>query len=546
MPNYDIIRRCGFARSGTTVFGDEKITLPCVLEREAFLVEADLPGPFSNVPITEKKGPLTGSLPEPNENVTIAHPAVAQQPVPGSMILVANWHTTLGDPRLYTESLLTLRENYPPDAIWYAPASAFPQNVATLIASGFDLFDYTAVDLATVQGKFCTTDGSFPAAEWFGTGTCSCEGCTTGNLQLHNRLALDGECAVVRQYIKRGQLRELLERRCRADASQVGILRRLDRAYPLDEAYTPIIRNQTLNANCAESINRPEVKRFAERILERFIPSRTDVAVLIPCSARKPYSLSQSHHAFARAIRNRAHEIIITSPLGIVPRECERIYPAAHYDIPVTGYWDKEERAFVTEVLAAYLKKHGFERVVAHLDGDSLIIARQAAEQAGIPLEITTGDLHPTSKKALDTLDEALAGSRVQSPDIIRGTLSYQFGIDVDTKGWRIKGKMHRQSVVKGKLQLFSIDNTTGYYKPTFAGWKFLPDVYRITIDDFELKGDVLVPGVFSCDPAIREGDEVFVTGPQAQATGKAAMGAEEMGRSSRGVAVKTRKVHRG
>lgn len=41
------------------------------------------------------------------------------------------------------------------------------------------------------------------------------------------------------------------------------------------------------------------------------------------------------------------HEVIVTSPLGIVPMELEMIYPAAHYDISVTGEWSLDEREMV-------------------------------------------------------------------------------------------------------------------------------------------------------------------------------------------------------
>ena len=77
-------------------------------------------------------------------------------------------------------------------------------------------------------------------------------------------------------------------------------------------------------------------------------------------------------------------------------------------------------------------------------------------------------------------------------------------------------------------------------------GWSLVGDRYHVTIDDFIPQGDVLAPGILDADPAIREGDEVFVTGPRACGTGKAVMGAKEMLSSSRGIAVKLRKVKKG
>ncbi|MDL5502353.1 MAG: DUF5591 domain-containing protein, partial [Candidatus Methanoperedens sp.] len=89
---------------------------------------------------------------------------------------------------------------------------------------------------------------------------------------------------------------------------------------------------------------------FAQRVVERYAAPDLDTLVLLPCSAKKPYSISLSHQKFINALgkyRKFVHEVIITSPMGVVPRELELMYPAAHYDTPVTGHWDLEERAWV-------------------------------------------------------------------------------------------------------------------------------------------------------------------------------------------------------
>jgi archaeosine synthase len=277
-------------------------------------------------------------------------------------------------------------------------------------------------------------------------------------------------------------------------------------------------------------------------VIERFAPTRTDVAVLLPCSARKPYSLSRSHKLFMNAVNRRAHELIVTSPLGLVPRELERVYPAAHYDVPVTGYWDREECAFIADILARYFAAHPYRRVIAHLDGGALSVAEMAAKACGIDLEVTCRG-HPASPESLRALDEALAGERRVQTDTIKGTASWQFGTEINTKGLQVRGRSMQMAVLRGREQIFSIDEGTGLLRPTFAGWDLIPEGYRVRIDEFVPQGDVLAPGVVDCDPRIREGDEVLVEGPLAVATGRAMMGADEMLRSKRGVAVRVRKV---
>ncbi|RXE55233.1 pseudouridine synthase [Methanoculleus taiwanensis] len=542
MSRYEAKKRDGLARISTFEDGDRGLSLPAAVETEILFPDLAARA-FSNVPLAADPSFVRRYLAVGAGQPVAIHPAAENTASSGDAVMAADWHTALQNPRNYVEWLVALKEQVVPDTAWYAPAAALPSTAAILIYSGFDLFDFTGVDLATARGVFCTPEGEFPASA-MEEGLCGCVGCREGDLKQHNRLALEREIALVRRFIEAGQLRELMEMRCRLDANQVGILRFLDRNYAFMERHLPIARDITMRANSAESQNRPEVRRYAERVIERFIPTRTDVAVLLPCSARKPYCLSQSHKKFIAAVANRGHELIVTSPLGLVPRELERVYPAGHYDVPVTGYWDREECAFIADILARYLAKHAYRRVIAHLEGGALTVAEMAAETLGIELEVTCSD-RPTSAPSLRALDAALQGERRILPDMVRGTISWQFGTDMDMRGLRVRSKGPQVSVLKGKQQFFSLDPGTGLFRPTFEGWQLIPEGYRVAIDNFVPQGDVLAPGVTDADPAIREGDEVLIVGESALATGRAMMSAGEMLRSKRGVAVKARKVRK-
>jgi archaeosine synthase len=284
------------------------------------------------------------------------------------------------------------------------------------------------------------------------------------------------------------------------------------------------------------------VARFGRRVVGRSPPPLHDVAVLLPCSARKPYSTSLSHRKFAKAIRGRAHELIVTSPLGLVPRELERVYPAAHYDVPVTGHWDREELALISAVIAGYFARHPYRRVLAHLDRGALGAAGMAADACGIALEVTAGE-HPTAPGSLAALDTALEGERRRPSDMVRGVLAWQFGVTIDTRGMTLRGRLPQERVERGGKILFTLDAGTGLLRPTFDGWALIPEGYRVRIDAFTPKGDILAPGIVSADGGIREGDEVLVEGEGLSATGRAAMGGPEMLRSRHGVAVRLRKL---
>lgn len=540
MPRFNIRKRDGLARTGLFDTGTGTVKLPGAADteelfpalRERSLTNMPLAAPAT---LVQQYPPADGGQP-----ITI-HPRRENTAESGDCVMAAGWHTAYANPRMYVEWLMALKEKTPVDTAWYAPAAAVPATVAILCYSGFDLFDYTGVDLKTTQGRFCTPMGDFPK-EVMASGLCGCAGCRDNDLKEHNRQALRQEIALVTRFIEDGQLRELIESRCRMDASQVAIMRHLDNAYTFTEARQPIGRSGVMRANSGESMQRVEVRRFAERVVNRYIPPHCDVAVLLPCSARKPYSLSQSHRKFQMAVGNRAHELIVTSPLGLVPRELETVYPAGHYDVPVTGYWDAEECAFISGVLERYFRNHRYRRIIAHLEGGALNVARQAAEACGITLEYSCTD-NPASPASLNALDDALAGERKIRDDRLHGMISYQFGTDADTKGITLRGHFPEVFYSKGTTQLFSIDTGTGLLRPTFDGWKMIPEGYRIYIDDFIPEGDVLVPGVTSADPGIRDGDEVLVVGTRALGTGRAALPSEEMSRTQRGVAVRVRKI---
>src|SRR6058998_2154048 len=172
------------------------------------------------------------------------------------------------------------------------------------------------------------------------------------------------------------------------------------REYDLVEPYTPVAGGE-MRAYAAESPARPEIVRFRRRIRERYVkPASARVLLLLPCSARKPYSASRSHRRFRDAILATAnpsvvHEVIVTSPLGLIPRELERFHPARDYDIPVTGDWSRDEAAIVIEDLSAFLAANRYDAVVAHLGAEAPIVHEALSDAL-----FSTKD-HPTSEDSL-------------------------------------------------------------------------------------------------------------------------------------------------
>ena len=541
MSSVEVKRRDGLARSGFYIIDGTGITFPAAVDTTTLFPDLKQAA-LSNIPLSAGPEFVGKYWPDGPVIPAMIHPHHTSGPGSGDCVMVPGWHTVLNNPRNYVTWLTAMKAAVPPDTLWYAPGAAVPSNVHILCYSGFDLFDFIACDLAAARGVFLLPEGEFDR-KWMDAGVCNCEGCRSADIKLHNRMALTKELALVSRFIAASRLREFVESRCRMHSTHVAIMRHLDSMYDVMEQVVPVAREVAFGATTGETLNRIEIRRFARRVVDRYRPPPADTAVMLPCSARKPYSLSQSHNKFTRAIQGRAHELIVTSPVGLVPRELELVYPAAHYDVPVTGYWDREEKAFISGVIGEYLQKNRYRRVIAHLDGGALEVAKAGAEIAGIDLEYTCPGRRPTDGGSLAALDAALDGCRRVKHDLLRGICSWQFGTVPDTTGLMSRGRYPAVKYSRNRVQMFSLDTGTGLIRPTFEGWKLLGECYRVQISDFVPQGDILAPGIVSADPCIREGDEVLVVGPRVSGTGRAAMGAREMTRSKRGVAVRVRKI---
>ena len=489
------------------------------------------------------------------------------------MYIMAGARAIEGDSRSLLDSFIKIKASAKPDTAIYVPALATPENVSLLIYLGADVVDDVLVTAKSYQGLYLTEDGEFTLDDLTAF-PCSCEVCSKHTpeglkamppaerfaiLRRHNDLRLEEEVRRVKLHIRRGMLREYVEKQCRSRPWLTGILRLADMQYNYLEQRTPTYRSSEMLACSAESQNRVEVRRFADRVKERF-QSRGDILLIIPCSARKPYSTSKSHMAIARALgkyRGYVHEVILTSPMGVVPRELEMVYPAAHYDVTVTGVWDLEERRWVSDCLKDFLHTHHFKRILAHVEGPYV----EVCKQTGIDMVFTSKG-RITSDESLDSLVEQIRlasgelstkprGTREIMLDMFRGMADYQFGAGkgellVPDNGM-VRGKFPRFVLFDGSEQLCSISPDFGSLSMTLEGAKRMrlsPD-YVVEIGDFLPKGSILAPGVIGANLQIRPGDDVLVKGPKAIAVGKAKMSGLEMAESTRGMAVELRHVEK-
>ncbi|MCZ7357736.1 MAG: archaeosine synthase subunit alpha [Candidatus Methanoperedens sp.] len=500
----------------------------------------------------------------------VIHPSATEYPISDLYALGAAKQLE-NRPRELVETIIRLKENTRADSLLYAPALATPENLSMLVYLGVDLVDGTLPIIKAYQDIYLTNSGEFHL-DRLHEFPCVCPACYANTPQVlirlpkkeraellsqHNSNKLVEEMRTIREHIRAGHLREYIERQCRARPWLTAALRLIDAEQAFLEKSTPIFRSVTLYANTSESLNRVEIRRFAQRIMERYNAPELDTLVLLPCSAKKPYSISLSHQKFINALgkyRKFVHEVILTSPMGVVPRELELMYPAAHYDTPVTGHWDLEERAWVGSCLKSYLLKNRYKNIIAHVYGAYREICESVERELGMEFAYTA-DEGVTSSVSLEKLNEAvssLENARKRSSeetklDLIRATADYQFG-----KGAGVM--LVENAVVRApfpKFQLFAEKQLAtlipqyGTLALTVEGGLRLRDhpYYRVKIGDFVPHSSILAPGVQDADPHIRPGDEVIVEGEKVFGVGRALMSGWEMKESARGIAVELRHV---
>jgi archaeosine synthase alpha-subunit len=294
--------------------------------------------------------------------------------------------------------------------------------------------------------------------------------------------------------------------------------------------------------NTESSLNRPEARRWRERM--RFLEPLGNVVVVLPCSMRKPYSTSQSHHIFLQATRG-LQEAILTSPFGVCPREMERTYPIQSYDVSTVGEWSNEEIKITGRCLERYV---GDKKVVAHVSGGYKEVCEAYLPQA----TFTCDDGKTTSNESMNNLRREIRKyNKIKGHDKsfhrLKSIARYQFNSrDADAlipDNWRLRGRFDQRLMVQDQ-QIAVLHFETGLYSLNMKGGEKLNELGLNWVEiDFPLKTNTLfAPGVVNAHPGIIPKDEVVITNTgKVVGVGRAVLSGKEMVRAERSVAVRVR-----
>ncbi|MHA2139899.1 MAG: DUF5591 domain-containing protein [Candidatus Thorarchaeota archaeon] len=480
--------------------------------------------------------------------------------------------------------MINLRGQMPRNWFVLAIGRIEPFSLPLLHYLGFDVFDSSRAFEAAAQRIRLWRMDSETVTDWDSARHCSCSACasksdinksddslllatlTKHNLSIYQTLLSESVHAM-----RSGRLRWLVESFTHAAPSVASILRKVDREmYQYLEEFTPSVGKTSMPLIGPESYNSPAIRRFREKVASRYKPpAQKQLVLLLPCSARKPYSDSKSHRRFSRTIesaigpaRYGIAETILTSPLGVIPRELERIHPVAQYDIPVTGDWDSEETNIAVRALTTHMAK--FEEsvvIVAHVSGGYLDIVKKAEENLKHTLIYTSSDNRATSGASLDLLDETLRDMRelvligehrrTDLEDTLRATADFQFGLGAGNKlipdGAGLRGKLYRTVICQvDKEQICAYNAVNGMLSLTLTGARRIVDLHSnwVRFEGKEVKGgSIFAVGIREADPSIRPGDEVIVIDQNNDviAVGRSDMSGIEMSEFEKGRAVTVR-----
>ena len=555
----DIVARSQRGRVCEYTCGDMSISTPAMIGSEGpvsiHLTEAGRVMDFFGTEVPLESGLLTtASSGMPSEPSVHGKVQVVRLPLPenlviddaAEMVVVPNAYELRKDPRRIIDAVVRLREACGFGRVLCMLGIGEPSTLAILAYMGVDLFDDSLPRAAGLEHVML-----MPEAE------VSVDRDVSGE----NIGFMETELSKIAMFTRADRLRELADQRSFASPSGVALLRLYDQdAYAYAEEACSTVGCR-FSCNSTQALRRPDLKRYRDRIAEYRKPAHKRILLLLPCSAKKPYHISKTHRAFASAIHTAqhdtlVHEVIVTSPLGIVPRELDACYPANSYDIPVTGEWKCEERKMIRDMVGSLISQ-GYDRVVCHLGEDYELVEGLADMECTV-----VGD--PTSPKSLENLDKALraAAKGMDGVDYLadrnntaRNVLEFQFGKEIadllmDENTYAI-GKFPYWKFIredpedrKRKTQIGMMTPERGMVSLTLEGAEIVAAAGFATVEimDFELKGNLFAVGVVKADPRIRIGDEaVIVCNGQVRGVGVAMMCGREMTDLKRGIAVKVR-----
>lgn len=462
---------------------------------------------------------------------------VSQVRVSDDIVVIPDGAELIQRPRNLIRRLNETRSQWGFSKLIYLQGVADPYIMPVLVYAGVSLFDDSTIRMESNRRIRYTPFG---------------RQLSDTNEYEHNIEFADEIIETLRASIRNGTLREIVEK-YQISSKALEILRVLDSDEGGEIELTFPRRTGYIKANSLESLRRPDLTRYRSYIEKDYRkPFHRQIALLLPCSARKPYSSSKSHRRIFDALgrlRRFTHEIIVTSPVGVVPRELEQTYPAAFYDIPVIGEWYEDEKMMIKSMLTSFFHNNAYESVVAFVTEDLAFIEESLPGESRMIIWDKSGNNFEELRNAIT----GAAKERTAEPGKINVRMenfhqiaAYQFGswISPYLEGCKIVRSYNNDMLVKDGRPFLVYNDRLGKFtiNKNSAQWFVDNGKFLVEIDDFKPTANVYAVGVLETTNDIRQEDEVVLHhGGTVKGVGTAKMPLRAMLDLKKGVAVKVR-----
>ncbi len=459
-------------------------------------------------------------------------------PTTEDFIIVPNGIELLLRPRQLISTLNDILDKFGFTRLIYLQGVPDPYLLPVLVYAGVSVFDSSLFEIEGISHERFTPMGKMRNSADNGN----------DNIEFVKNML-----EILSLSIANGTLRDTVEK-FQFSAKAIEILRIIDRDYKERSRQFFPARTPRISAYSIDSLNRPDMEIYRDYIAHKYRkPDSRGIALLLPCSARKPYSTSKSHKRIISVLgklRPFIHEIIVTSPVGIVPRELESVYPPAFYDIPVTGHWYDEEKDMIGSMLLSYFKNNSYSRIISFVTEDLSFIHDFLPENT---IELKWDKRNDESLETLrSTISGLITGETVRVAHMNLSLEAYvqiarfQFGDWIEDYLKKAKIKRIYNSdmlVIDGNPVLVYNERLGKFTINKISGKWFLDNTkFCVEIDDFKPTANVYPVGILNVTGDVRQEDEVAIHhNGELRGVGIAKMPRQFMLQLKKGVAVKVR-----
>jgi 7-cyano-7-deazaguanine tRNA-ribosyltransferase len=280
---------------------------------------------------------------------------------------------------ILVDMIMAAKPHLPPSKPLHLFGAGHPMMFAFAVALGCDIFDSASYALFARNGRYMTAQGTakLEELEYF---PCSCAACHKKTpeqvrrllrmdrerfLAAHNLHACHAELETIKQAIVDGRLWELVESRSRNHPTLQNAFNRILTYRDYLEGGSPVRKPKGPFLISEQSLSRPEVVRYQERLLQRYTPPlHAKKLLLLPEWQLRPFRENPTQNDPIQRFERKAglHICSYGLPYGIIPQELVDVYPLSQTENSLTP--NSTITAHTRKCMTNYLRKFQYSKCV--------------------------------------------------------------------------------------------------------------------------------------------------------------------------------------